>query len=310
MKTKTAKTAVVSTAVLFLTAVASGNRPAMGCEECQLRKAGTYLGQFTILGNGTVRTWVKIGENGKPTSVGVTFSETALSGLAKTPPKGMIGMEYNLTLPKEAAVTGFDYIGLDWNPQGHEPPGIYDTPHFDFHFYLVPKDEVHKMTFGGAPNVKGTRKPAAKFLPTGYIMPPGTEVPRMGAHAIDGNAPELHGQPFTHTFLYGYYNGKVHFIEPMITKAFLETKSDITVPLKQPAAYPKRGYYPTHYSIKYDSVRQEYTVALEGLTRQQATEAAPVPTKIAAAKIAAAKSSAVKSSGAKSSAVKIAAKGK
>src|SRR5688500_10402867 len=153
MKTKTAKAAVVATA-MFLTAATSGTRPAMACEECQLKKAGTYLGQFTLLGNGTVRSWVTFGQNNKPTSLGVTFSEAALSGLATTPPKGMLGMEYNLALPKEAAVTGIDHVGVNWNPQGHEPPGIYDTPHFDFHFYLTPQSEVNKISFEGAGKIK------------------------------------------------------------------------------------------------------------------------------------------------------------
>ena len=27
---------------------------------------------------------------------------------------------------------------LNWNPHGHIPPGIYDRPHFDVHFYMEP----------------------------------------------------------------------------------------------------------------------------------------------------------------------------
>jgi len=266
MKTRTARTAAVSMTAMFAMVAAGQPQTASACEECQLRKAGTYLGQFTLMGNGTVRTWVKLGQNGKPSAIGVTFSETALIGLPATAPKDMLGVEHNLALPKEAAVTGFDHIGLDWNPKGHEPPGIYDSPHFDLHFHLTPKEELKKITLQGAGLAKLRKKPQAQFIPAGYIMPPGTEVPGMGAHAIDAAAPELNGQPFTYTFLYGYHDGKVHFIEPMITKAFLETKPNLTIPLKQPAAYQKRGYYPTSYSIKHDPIRQEYTVALEGLT--------------------------------------------
>jgi hypothetical protein len=64
----------------------------------------------------------------------------------------------------------------------------------------------------------------------------------------------------------------VNFVEPMVTKAFLETKPNITIPLKQPAAFPKRGYYPTSYSMKYDATRQEYTVSLDGLTLRHGTQ--------------------------------------
>lgn len=46
------------------------------------------------------------------------------------------------------------------------------------------------------------------------------------------------------------------FIEPMMTMAFLETKPEISAPIKLPAAYQKRGYHPTANSVKYDTVRK------------------------------------------------------
>jgi hypothetical protein len=162
---------------------------ANACEECQLRKEGTYLGQFTLMGNGTVRSFVTYGKNGKPSSLGVTFSEAALSGLPEKIPGGMPMWEYALALPAEARVTGFDHISLDWNPQGHEPAGIYTKPHFDVHFYLTSRTERKKITFRARQDDRCTRSHAARFLPAGYIMPPGTAVPDMGAHAIDSAAP-------------------------------------------------------------------------------------------------------------------------
>ncbi len=56
------------------------------------------------------------------------------------------------------------------------------------------------------------------------------------------------------------------FVEPMVTRAFLETKPEITKELKLPECYPISVYYPTSYSISYNSTGKEYTVALEGLT--------------------------------------------
>lgn len=55
------------------------------------------------------------------------------------------------------------------------------------------------------------------------------------------------------------------FREPIVTKAFLETKPDITDSVKLPQAYARHGYYPTRYSIKYDAARREYVTALEDL---------------------------------------------
>ena len=89
MKKKTTKLAAIAVAVLM---AGTTTRPAAACEECQLRKERTYLGQFTLLGNGTARTWVKYGANGKPATLGITFSETALSGLPDAAPEGMVGV--------------------------------------------------------------------------------------------------------------------------------------------------------------------------------------------------------------------------
>ena len=250
---------------LLLTTVTVGARPASACDECKASKAGTKLGDMAILGNGTVRSWVTLDEAGKPTALGVTLSETALTGLpAKMQRMGE--MEKTLSLPKTVALAPFDHITLDWNPQGHEPSGVYDLPHFDIHFYTVSRDVRSRITATGQNVSTAQKQPDARFIPAGYILPPIPPVPYMGAHWIDPKSPEFNKQPFTYTFLYGTYNGRQAFWEPMITKAFLETNPDLTVPVAQPAAYETAGYYPTRYSVKYDAARKEYTIALEGLT--------------------------------------------
>jgi hypothetical protein len=241
---------------------------ASACDQCQLNKAGLYFGEFRILGNGTVRSWVQLGKDSKPTAIGVTLSETALSGLSTTPaktPAEMMKHENPLELPRQAAATGFDHISVDWNPQGHDPQGIYDKPHFDFHFYRISRAARDQITAVGKDLVKCAKPLPKRFVPAGYILPPKAELPRMGAHWLDPASPELHGQLFTQTFIYGSYNGHLNFLEPMITKAFLETRPNFTAPVKVPAAYEKPGYYPTRYSVKYNADRQEITVALEGL---------------------------------------------
>ena len=52
----------------------------------------------------------------------------------------------------------------------------------------------------------------------------GAAVPDMGNHLIDSKSPELvtKGTIFTHTFIFGAYDGHVSFYEPMITRAYLE----------------------------------------------------------------------------------------
>jgi hypothetical protein len=255
---------MVKHSVILGMLVVSAGTGAQACEECQLRKGGTYLGQFTLMGNGTVRSWVKY-QNGKPSSLGVTLSESAITGLRTNLPKQMPVVEYKLALPKEAKVTGFDHISLDWAPQGHVPKGVYDKPHFDIHFYTMAPAERLKITAVGKDLAICSKKPTTRFIPTGYIAPPETSIPQMGMHAIDSASPELNGQPFSSTFIYGYYNGQMNFVEPMVALSFLQTKANFSAPVKVPAAYAKQGYYPTLYSVTYDQERGEYSVALEGL---------------------------------------------
>ena len=42
----------------------------------------------------------------------------------------------------------------------------------------------------------------------------------MGWHWIDPLSPEFTGQPFSKTYIYGYYGGELSFVEPMITLAY------------------------------------------------------------------------------------------
>ncbi len=179
-----------------------------------------------------------------------------------------------MSLPKQVNVAPFDHIQLDWNPKGHEPANVYDKPHFDIHFYTITREQQAKITATGKDAAIAVKKPDAKFVPAGYILPPIPALPRMGAHWIDPKSPEFNKEPFTNTFLYGTYNGKMAFWEPMITKAYLETKPDVRLPVAQPGTYEVPGYYPTHYSVRYDAQRKEYTIALEGLTYRSGAPAA------------------------------------
>jgi hypothetical protein len=227
-------------------------------------KAGTFIGDNRPLGNGTIRSWVTLDKNGDPTAIGVTFSEAALSGLPAKEPD----TEYLLSLPPQASATAFNHIGLDWNVKGHQPTGVYDVPHFDFHFYTITPQERDRITAQGDDLARVNRQPSAEYMPAGYVLVPDSAVPRMGSHLANPRSGELHGQPFTKTFLFGSYDGHIIFYEPMITRSFLESKANITEFINLPARYSKSGYYPTKYSVKYDPKNKEYTVSLEGMTRR------------------------------------------
>ena len=112
-------------------------------------------------------------------------------------------------------------------------------------------------------------QPDSKFLPEGYMYAPGSEYKYMGSHWIDTAAPEFNGKPFAYTFIYGSYDGRVVFWEPMVTTAFLKSKPNLVEAIKQPKEYQRPGlFYPTTYTIRYDAGRHEYVVAMEGFKKR------------------------------------------
>jgi len=221
--------------------------------------AGTFVGQTWALGNGTARSWVTLDGAGKPTTLGITLSEAALTNLP------IESTEFSFELPPEAGATPFRHVGLNWNPLGHQPTGVYNVPHFDVHFYMISEAQRYAITGTGADSLRLYRQPAPEFLPMDYINPPGTGEPRMGNHWLDATAPELNGQPFTRTFIYGSYDGQVTFWEPMITNAYLATQPNATLDIKQPQRYSEAGrYYPTRYTVRFDATALEYHITLDG----------------------------------------------
>lgn len=228
-------------------------------------KAGTYDGRVTAMGAGQARAFVSIDGSGRPLAIGVKMSAAALKGLPTEPPHDVSGREYTLPLPSEAAVTGYKEVVVNWNPEGHIPPGVYDVPHFDFHFYLISPEERRKITAVGEDRLRAIKAPPPEFMPAGYQLPEGTEEARMGAHAIDPSAPEFNNGAFTKTFIYGFYDGQMAFLEPMVTHAFLETRTNATEVIKLPKKYQRPAYYPARYSIRYDVARQEHQIVLEEL---------------------------------------------
>lgn len=161
--------------------------------------------------------------------------------------------------------TPFEFVGVWWNPDGHPPEGVYDVPHFDFHFYHVAESDVDDIE--GSPLFGGSDVPtpvAPDQYPAGYF-PDHSVVPEMGLHWFDSSAPEWSGGSFSHTNIYGSYDGDLIFVEPMITKEFLEGMAEcesVTTEIATPERFPEAGQYPTAYSISHPD-SDTFEVALE-----------------------------------------------
>jgi hypothetical protein len=222
---------------------------------------------------------------GRPREVGVRFTESTLAGLPSQ------DAETVLHFPDSISATPFSHFALNWNPKGHVPQGIYSVPHFDYHFYMISERERASIEAGictskedslvpDPPGVapvtcevfdKGVRSLPADELASGYTMVPAV-IPNMGVHLVDMDSPEFNGQPFSYTWIYGAFDGKLSFLEPMISRDFLEKRVNVRASIATPAAMPEAGWYPTAYSIRHDDRLDAYVVSLESFRRFDASD--------------------------------------
>jgi hypothetical protein len=261
------------------------------------RTQGSDIG----LGNGQVSTYAEFQADGTPRAIGVAFSAGVLDGLPSEhsdrhhcfdqngdgmvtrPDECSSTHEFVIPLPDAVATRSdipFSWVLLNWNPVGHIPPGVYDTPHFDVHFYMAPIADVFAIAGGpcgpefvNCEDFETARMPvAANFMHPDFSNVDAV-VPAMGNHLIDLSGPEFSGQPFTNTWIYGTYGGHVTFYEGMMTLAYLRSRPDGCSPIKTPPAVEVAGFYPTQYCVRYQASSDQYTVSLEAFVRREASAA-------------------------------------
>jgi hypothetical protein len=276
-------------AALGLTAAVVRGAPAVGHAP-----ASVLHGPAVPVGRGTARLYVERGPHGEPTALGVALTEGAMSGLAThmndtsrcfdrdrdgTLEHGECLGDYQVDLAMPAEAEGLrlpvGWAMLNWNPEGHlhPAPQVWSAPHFDFHFYLADKASVDALRPGPcgelidcADSARASAPLPEGHVPPGYIDV-GAAVPAMGNHLVDAQDPELADPSlgFSGTFIYGTIDGRLAFLEPMISHAFLASRPDRCTPLRIPRAVATAGYYPTGYCVRYDATSGEYRVSLEGL---------------------------------------------
>ena len=216
----------------------------------------TYFGPTVTVGNGDAKAWVAVNDKGDPKAVGINFSADVLKDLPDSV------KEFVLDLPDDKGKGFYTHATIGWNPHGHEPMGVYDLPHFDIHFYIISNED--RMAIGPNDTVQFAKEIDSTYVPMAYLHTPGG-VPQMGAHWVDTMSPEFAGSQFTKTFIWGSYNGEFIFWEPMVTLDYLKTKPYDVVPLRQPQAFQRNGWYPTKYKVYYSASEDEYTVAITNL---------------------------------------------
>lgn len=271
--------------------------------------ANGYLGPCAVygdkrsVGNGYLQTYVQLRPDGSPWAIGFEFPDTTLQGLPTQKYDGancydingngvldiqsdttggtsgdecIGGHEWALSFPALQKISPFKWGLVNWQTHGHIPFATYDKPHFDFHFFTQTLIERNFIRVGPCALVVNcddmviAQKPIpADYSPPGYVGVGAVEA-RMGDHLINLSGSEWQGAPFTETWIYGAYDGKLTFWEPMITNEYLESKPSMCKELILPLRYQESGYYPTRYCIRYRAERRDYTVSLEGFVYRAA----------------------------------------
>jgi len=260
---------------------------------------GRILGQYAAVGKGTITSYAEFTDAEAPSAIGIVYSAGALDGLPTSHSdehhcfdrdadgtvdrtmECLASHEAVIPLPDAAAGRAdmpFKWVLFNWNPVGHIPPGVYDVPHFDVHFYIQPIAEVFAIEVGpcGPEFVRCDQfELGKKPLPANFAPPDYQDVeavaPAMGNHLIDVTGPEFNGDEWKRSFIFGLYDGAVTFYEEMLTRAYLLSQPDVCNPIKSPPAVGLSGFYPTQSCIRYDSSTGEYTVSLEEFSYREAS---------------------------------------
>ena len=268
------------------------------------KSPGRLLGAPATLGDGTVTSFAELDGKGAPRAVGVEISAAAMAVLPTAPSDGHHCVDANkdgtidlatecaawheriLPIPTELsrrADMPFKWVLFNWNPRGHMPPGVFDVPHFDIHYYIEPIENIFALERGDC-GPEFTRcdqyavacKPVpSNYLPANYLDL-GIVAPAMGKHLIDPMNHNFHGEPFQRHWVYGTWDGRVAFWEEMTARSYLLTKPSTCYPIQVPEAVAIAGYYPTQSCIRYLPGRDVYAISVEGFVSRPASPPGPL----------------------------------
>lgn len=243
-------------------------------------KGITDWGESIKLGDGEITAFSSVTPSGNPKAVGIHLADGTLDALPYEEDfengevegrkiHGVWSKPFSLDFP-DSTPDPISYAGCGWNPSGHTPVGVYNKPHFDFHYHFYESEVVNQIAPGVIEDLSDEK------IPDGYqLIEGGAVIPAMGAHLAPEDAPEFNDRndpsDWQETLIWGaadvdgdgeYEN---NYVEPMITVDYFQNhldgveKQDIS----QPAVYPKNGYYPTTYTVR-DLGDGGYAVVMEG----------------------------------------------
>jgi len=268
---------------------------------------GRIEGAYAESGAGRISTYAEMTPGGAPKAIGVSFSSAFMNappashsdqhrcadrnkdGVISRPDECNMWHEWVIPLPSDVSKRSdvpFKWVLINWNPMGHVPPGVYDVPHFDVHYYTEPIENVFSIEPGpcGPEFVRcdqfalGKKPVPSNYYPAGYIDVDAV-APAMGNHLIDPTGPEFNGQRFTHSWVFGIYGGRITFYEQMLSRDYILSKPGKCEPVKTAPAVERPGYYPTVACVRFNAALDAYDISMEDFVLRERSEPEPAAAK-------------------------------
>ncbi len=155
--------------------------------------------------------------------------------------------------------TFVNHLAIEFNPNGHGPPGVNDVPHFDVHFYGISIEARGSITCDGQPVPDPERVPAGYDASAVGAPPFGSCEPEMGVHA--GDEDSLEGKLDAELIL-GYDRGSLVFIEPMIHASHFEARDTMTLEIPRPQVLGRETLWPSTFTLSFDQAADVFTFTL------------------------------------------------
>jgi hypothetical protein len=292
--------AVALLAVLVLAADRADGEPAPpACAVPDLETPRRQINAYAQSADGfPVRTEVA---NGRPSAVTVELAPIEIPPTgdeSPTLPAGPCQHISRFALQDVPPGTGgvaspFRFMEIDWNTEGKPrgPNGSFLAPHFDVHLYLpgrerirsldcVPQPPTDRVCDPIASDYERMREfldlPAPGLVPPSYRADPGSAIPMMGLHHLDGAFDyTVDSVNHTPTIIYGSYAGEVVFLEASVTIPTLRDvraapRHELTWEIRQPARFAAPTDWPTELVLRYLPDAERFEVSFAGLRRYAA----------------------------------------
>lgn len=222
------------------------------------QNTGFYVAADQKVGNGIGHTFLEL-KNGIPVRQGMELTTAALSGFSTTD----VSLAYLGTMPSVTNGSQFTNVVLTSIPSFSQ----FQPAQFQMAMLIRP------ALVTGEPYTAERQAVAKREVSEGFIRlvntdnPKGVVVPGGGVVYDDPNAPagqppqSIQGQQFL------YYEGHMNgiLIGPSLEQ--LTSNISLTRSIPQPPFYPRDGYYPTTWGIRYDATRDLHILEFSNFVR-------------------------------------------